>query len=110
MAMFINRVLDSGRAIRNYWRMDKDERARRMMIAFVSRDIYDAGKLLESLAARIGGEYEEEVKAYITKNEILVVEKVWELEEANRLRDEVTQYIERARVRIEEEEKCLIPS
>jgi len=90
-------------ALRNALRMSPEERARRMMSALVSRDIYDAGKLLEELASRVDGEFSRDVQTFIQDNEILKVEKVWELEEANRLRDEVAQYIKEAQTRLEEE-------
>jgi len=90
-------------ALRNALRMSPEERARRMMAAFISRDVYDAGKLLEELARRIDGECSRDVRTFIQENEILIVEKVWELEEANRLRDELAQRIQEAQQRLEEE-------
>lgn len=91
-------------ALRNALRMSPEERARRVMSALVSRDVYDAGVLLQELARQIDGEFSREARAFIQENEILVVEKVWELEEANRLRDELAQRIQEAQRRLEEEE------
>ena len=82
-------------------RMDRDERARRMMAAFISRDVYDSGTRLAQMAQQIGGEFGEEALAYIRENKILVVEQVWELTEANRLRDELAQRVAEAQQRLE---------
>ena len=84
----------------NALRMDKDERARRMMAAFVARDIYDSGTLLLEMAQRIGGVFEKKTRAYIQADKILDVDQVWELEEANGLRSALE-------LRITEAQQCL---
>jgi hypothetical protein len=88
------------RAMWNALRMSGDERARRVMSAFVARDVYDAGMRLFELAGRIGGEFENETHAYIREHGILEVTRVWELEEANELRDEVAQRLAEAQQRL----------
>jgi len=90
-------------AVWNAARMDQDERARRLLAAFISRDVYNAGMRLQRLAQQIGEGFEEEVNAYLRTSEILVVEKVWGLTEANEIRGELEQRIAEAQQRLEGE-------
>lgn len=90
-------------AVWNAARMDKDERTRLLLASLVSRDIYNAGNRLQHLAQRVGGEFEEEVDDYLTRAEILVVERVWELTEANGICNDLEQRINEAQKRLEEQ-------
>jgi len=88
-------------AVWNAARMDKDERTRRLMAALVSRDVYNAGHRLQHLAQRVGGAFEAEMDDYLEQSEILVIERVWELTEANGIRSQVDQHISEALLRLE---------
>jgi len=90
-------------AVWNASRMGKDERTRRLLSAFVARDVYNAGGRLQQLAQQLGGEFEEEVNGYLKEAEILVVAKVWELTEANGIRYELERRISEAENRLKEE-------
>jgi hypothetical protein len=84
-------------------RMNLQESIRRLKAALASTNVYYAGNRLLGLATQIGGEYEAETRFFLFDNNILEIKQVWELEEANRLRDEIKRRISEARRRVEEE-------
>jgi predicted sugar kinase len=87
-------------AARNATRMSRDEQTRRLLSAFVSRDIYQAGRRLKNLAQRVGDGYAEEVETFLQENRILEIDQVWDLEEANELREKVNKRIQEAQERL----------
>jgi DNA-binding transcriptional regulator PaaX len=77
------------RSIINMVRMDEDERARRMMNALVSNNVYGKGRKLRKLARKLrpDSEIRQSVEAYLENNRILEVAQVWDLAEANAIRE-----------------------
>jgi hypothetical protein len=70
-------------ALWNMITMSSEERAERWARVFVSKQIYDDGQLLERLAERIGGEFEEETHRFLWHHDILNASRTWPLVEAN---------------------------
>jgi len=85
--------------------MSRDERTRRLLSAFVSRDVYNDGKRLQNLASRLGDGYAEEINAFLQEWRILEITQVWDLDEANALRGELGRRLEETLERIESKEK-----
>ena len=85
------------RALFNLITASSDERARRMMIAWVSKRIYDRGKTLKRMVDDWPSGDEDlaaSINDFLQTNNILNIFQVWELETANRLLTQINDYIE----------------
>jgi len=81
-------------ALFNVLTASSEERARRMMMAWIAKRIYDRGKLLKQMAAQSGNELAASINIFLESNNVLDVYQVWELETANHLLGEINDYIE----------------
>lgn len=84
------------RALFNIITASSDERARRMMMAWVSKRIYDRGKRLKRLVAKIEKKngLATAINGFLEDNNILDVFQVWDIEAGNLLLAQVNDYIE----------------
>jgi DNA-binding transcriptional regulator YhcF (GntR family) len=83
-------------ALVNAVTMSKEQRARRMVSAIVSTQVYGSGNVLADLAGQIGGPFEAEVADFIDAHGILERHRVWDLVDANELQAELERRIDEA--------------
>jgi biotin operon repressor len=77
------------RSIVNMVRMDEDERARRMMSALVSNNVYSKGRRLRRLIRKLPQDsyMRQSVETYLKDHNVLEISRVWDLDQANDMRD-----------------------
>ena len=93
---------DMVRSLLNAVTMSSDERAKRLMMAVVSKGCYDDGHKLQRLARKIGGEFETSVQKWMEETGVLKVMTVWDLEEANLMRQQIKDLIAQAEEKLSE--------